>query len=126
MLLDNVGVGGADARAGLDHRYLGLEGYADDVVAVLAHLGIRDAVVVGHSIGAMIAALATFKAPSRIAALVLVAASPRYLDDEGYPGGLQREDIDAIYAAATSDFERWADRFATSVTGEASGSAMAR
>lgn len=126
VLLDNVGAGRADPGAFVNHRYLNLEAYAEDTIEVLASLDLREAIVVGHSIGAMIGALAARKAANRVAALVLVAASPRYLSEDGYPGGLQPEDVDGIYRAATSDFQDWAAQFTETATGHPADSAPGR
>lgn len=57
--------------------------------------------------------LAALQAPQRIAKLVLLGASPRYLNDKGYIGGLTRKDIDEIYAAATQSYPGWLASFAS-------------
>ena len=126
VLLDNVGAGQSDPAAFVKHRYLNLEAYAEDVAQVMAALELWDALIVGHSIGGMIGAITARHVPDRAAALVLVATSPRYLTEEGYPGGLRREDIDEIYRAATSDFGDWAQQFAEATTGQPADSASGR
>lgn len=50
----------------------GLVRHADDVVAILDELGIDRAVLVGHSMGAYVAALAAVRHPSRTSGVVLV------------------------------------------------------
>ena len=62
-------------------------GYADDVVDIGRELGLRRAIFVGHSVSAMIGALATIEDPSMFEALVMVSPSPRYIDDGDYVGG---------------------------------------
>jgi sigma-B regulation protein RsbQ len=58
ILFDHIGAGGSDLRAYDPDRYARLQGYADDVVALAAALGLRDGVFVGHSVSAMIGLLA--------------------------------------------------------------------
>lgn len=52
-----------------------LEDCADDVDAVLAALGIEDAIVAGYSLGGAVAQLAWRRAPERIAGLVLCSTT---------------------------------------------------
>lgn len=55
---------------------LTLARWADDVAAVLDELGIEDAVLVGHSLGASVALRYALEHPERTQALVLVNADP--------------------------------------------------
>lgn len=50
--------------------------YAEDCIALLDHLDLPDAHVVGHSMGGMIALEMMGKAPDRIASLTLAASAP--------------------------------------------------
>ncbi|MFO1412851.1 MAG: alpha/beta fold hydrolase [Burkholderiales bacterium] len=117
VLLDNVGAGRSDPTAFVQTQYLNLHGYARDLVQVWTALDLAGAVVVGHSVGAMVAVLASIAAPGRCAKLVLLNASPRYLDDRGYRGGFSRGDLDAIYSAVSRNFVGWADGFAPTLMG---------
>ena len=53
-------------------RTLRLAAHADDLLALLDHLGQRSTVLVGHSMGAFVAALAAARHPDRFPAVVLV------------------------------------------------------
>ena len=56
----------------------GLEAHASDVIRVLDHLGLQDAVLAGHSMGAFVAMKAALLYPDRVRALVLLdGAWPR-------------------------------------------------
>jgi len=112
VLFDHVGAGGSDPRAYDPERYASLDGYADDVVAILEELDLRDAVFVGHSVSAMIGVLAAQRAPSRIGKLVLIGPSPRYIDDEDYRGGFTEEDIDELLGSLASNFLGWSSAMA--------------
>ncbi|MEE2041310.1 alpha/beta hydrolase [Nocardiopsis sp. CT-R113] len=50
----------------------GLADHADDVIAVLDEHGVRRTVLVGHSMGAFVACLASVRHPERVAGLLLV------------------------------------------------------
>lgn len=111
VLMDNAGAGNSDPNAFVQARYLKLNNYASDLLDVCRALELEDAVVVGHSIGAMIAVLAARAAPRHFSKLVLIGASPRYLNDEGYIGGLSKEDVEQIYRSITSDLGAWANTY---------------
>lgn len=111
VLLDNAGAGRSDPAAFVQSRYLGLRQYALDLGEVLDALGVRGAVVVGHSVGAMMALLASLERPELVSKLVLIAASPRYLDAEGYRGGFTPADLQQTYSAVIGNFGGWVDGF---------------
>lgn len=59
-------------------RPITYEGMADDVAALLAHLGIERADVVGYSMGAGVALQLAIRHPERVRALVPISASYRH------------------------------------------------
>lgn len=117
VLFDHVGAGKSDLSQYDADRYASLQGYADDLVAIVRELDLKDAVVVGHSVSAMIAVLAAVKEPSLFSRLVLVGPSPYYLNDGDYPGGFERKDIDDLLAAMDSNFFGWASMIAPVIMG---------
>ncbi|MFE1500450.1 alpha/beta fold hydrolase, partial [Streptomyces albidoflavus] len=54
-----------------------------------------------------------------VGALVMVAPSPRYLDDEGYRGGFGAEDIDELLASLESNYLGWSAAMAPAIMGNA-------
>jgi pimeloyl-ACP methyl ester carboxylesterase len=66
-----VDLRGRGQSAGLPGPY-GLAAHARDLLAVLDHLGLEQAVLVGHSLGAYIAVRFAAEHPERVTALVLV------------------------------------------------------
>ncbi|MER6347642.1 alpha/beta fold hydrolase [Streptomyces sp. NPDC001595] len=119
VLFDYVGSGRADPAAFSADRYGSMDGYAQDVVEVCEALDLRDAVFVGHSVSAMIGVLAADRAPERIGALVMVAPSPRYIDDDGYTGGFSAADIDELLASLDSNYLGWSAAMAPLIMGNA-------
>ncbi|MFF4956324.1 alpha/beta fold hydrolase [Streptomyces sp. NPDC001222] len=117
VLFDYVGAGRSDAAAFSEGRYASLDGYARDVMEVCEAVDVRDAVFVGHSVSAMIGVLAADMAPERIGAHVMVAPSPRYIDDDGYKGGFSAEDIDELLASLESNYLGWSAALAPVIMG---------
>ena len=117
VLFDHIGNGRSDASAFDPDRYSTLDGYAADVVAICDELDLRDAVFVGHSVSAMIGVLAAIRRPERFARLVLVAPSPRYLDDDGYTGGFTRADVDDLLTSLESNYLGWSSAMAPVIMG---------
>jgi pimeloyl-ACP methyl ester carboxylesterase len=72
---DLPGFGYSDKPLDADYS---IDAYADFIVQFMDHLHIRQAILVGHSLGGGIALLTSLKYPSRVKALVL-------LDAEAYP-----------------------------------------
>jgi sigma-B regulation protein RsbQ len=119
VLFDFVGAGGSDLSAYDPRRYGSLQGYAADVLDVVQALDLRDVIFVGHSVSAMIGVLAAAREPDRFAALVLVAPSPRYIDDEGYVGGFTETDIEDLLAALDRNYLGWSSTMAPVIMGNA-------
>ncbi|HEX8207366.1 MAG TPA: alpha/beta hydrolase [Solirubrobacteraceae bacterium] len=118
VLFDHVGYGGSDASAFDKRKYSTLDGYTQDVLEICGELDLRDVVYVGHSVSAMIGALAATRQPDRFARLVLVGPSPRYLDDDGgYVGGFSREDIDGLLESLESNYLGWSSAMAPVIMG---------
>jgi sigma-B regulation protein RsbQ len=117
VLFDYVGAGGSDLAAYDASRYATLDGYARDVVEICAALDLRDVVFVGHSVSSMIGVVAASAAPDRIGALVLVAPSPRYIDDGDYVGGFTAEDIDGLLTSLDSNYLGWSYAMAPVIAG---------
>ncbi|MDT9682461.1 alpha/beta hydrolase [Streptomyces sp. TRM76323] len=117
VLFDYVGAGGSDLSAWDPERYSSLQGYAQDVVEVCEELDLEGAVFVGHSVSAMVGVLAAQAAPERIGALVMVAPSPCYIDDDGYRGGFSPEDIDELLASLESNYLGWSSAMAPVIMG---------
>lgn len=109
VLLDLVGAGHSDWSAYDPAHYHSLQAHAHDVLAVLQALDLREVVLVGHSVGAMIGMLAVLEEPTRFAHLVLVAPSPRYINEEGYIGGFEPDDIEELLDTMDANYQDWSE-----------------
>jgi sigma-B regulation protein RsbQ len=112
VLFDHIGAGRSDRAAYDPVRHASLRGYAEDVVELLDALALPPVVLVGHSASGMIGLLAAVARPDLFAGLVLVGASPRYLDAEGYVGGFSRADVDDLLAAMERNYLGWSESLA--------------
>ncbi|WP_424187061.1 alpha/beta fold hydrolase [Actinokineospora sp. G85] len=117
VLFDHTGAGKSDRSAWSAQRYASLDAYAEDVLLLCRELDLREVVLVGHSVSSMIGVLAANREPDRFAGLVLLAPSPRYLDDDGYRGGFSRDDIDELLASLESNYLGWAATMAPVIMG---------
>jgi sigma-B regulation protein RsbQ len=119
VLFDHVGAGRSDLRAYDRTKYRSLSGYAGDILEICDALDVRDAVLVGHSVSAMIGALAAIRSPERFSHLVLIGPSPRYIDDPdaGYRGGFSRADIEGLLELQDSNYLGWSSSLAPVIMG---------
>ncbi len=110
VLMDYVGSGNSDLSAYDPDRYATLDGYVQDVLDVCEALDLRDTILVGHSVSAMVGVLAAKRAPDRFAHLILVGPSPRYLNDPpDYVGGFERADIEGLLETMDKNYIGWAN-----------------
>lgn len=77
VLYDNMGAGTTNPEYFDFNRYTTLEGYAYDLLAILEELQVESCVLVGHSVSAMIGAIASISRPDLFSKLIMVSASPR-------------------------------------------------
>lgn len=121
VLFDHVGAGRSDLSAYDSAKYAVLDGYADDIVEIGRALGLNDAILVGHSVSAMIGALACIQAPGMFCKLVMVGPSPRYIDDDevGYIGGFSRAQVEELLEFLAENHLGWSAAMAPVIMGNA-------
>ncbi|MGW0161324.1 alpha/beta fold hydrolase [Mycobacterium sp. NPDC003323] len=117
ILMDHVGAGSSDPAAWDIEKYSALDGYADDVIDVVRELDLHEVIFVGHSVAAMIGALAVAADPLRFAKLVMLTPSPRYIDDGDYRGGFSRGDIDELLESMDANYLGWSQAMAPVIMG---------
>ena len=115
VLFDYVGAGRSDVTAWNAERYSALDGYAADLLEVIEALDLRDVILVAHSVSSMIGVLAANRAPDRFAHIVMVGPSPRYINEDGYVGGFERQDIVGLLDMMDQNFVGWANFLAPAI-----------
>jgi sigma-B regulation protein RsbQ len=117
ICFDQVGAGESDFSAYDPSKYATLAGYVQDVVEICQVLDVRDAILVGHSSGAMIGLLAAVQAPHHFAKAILLAASPCYVNEPNYYGGFEHADVLEVLASMDHNYYSWAGQFADLLLG---------
>jgi pimeloyl-ACP methyl ester carboxylesterase len=107
-----AGAGAHGAEAFDPANYDNIAAHADDLLLVLNDLGIDDCLFAGASVGSMVGMLASIERPKLFRKLVVIGASPRYLNDTGYIGGFEQEHLNALYEAMSRDYQGWVSGFA--------------
>lgn len=117
VLYDHTGLGRSDRAQYDEETYGTLHAYVDDLVEIVRELELNHVVLVGHSVGAIIAAMAARAIPDRVDRLVLVNPSPRYVDDPStaYRGGFSAADIDELLSTLSSNYLGWLETTAPTI-----------
>ncbi|WP_244155566.1 alpha/beta fold hydrolase [Pedobacter terrae] len=113
VLYDNIGGGKSDPNAFSPIKYQELNTYASDLLEIVNVLNLKSVVLVAHSVSSMIGILAAIRNPAAFSKLILVGASPRYLNDEDYEGGFSRDDLDVLFKSMTANYYAWASGFSS-------------
>jgi sigma-B regulation protein RsbQ len=117
VLFDYLGHGRSDPSAYDPARYDTLDGYAADLIEICRALRIEHGVFVGHSVSAMIGAVAAGIAPELFDRMILIGPSPRYVNDAGYAGGFEQQDIEGLLEALDSNYLGWSASMAPAIMG---------
>ncbi|WP_443943917.1 alpha/beta fold hydrolase [Pedobacter sp. AW1-32] len=118
VLFDYVGSGNSDISQYDYHKYATLEGYACDVIDIVEALELTDIIFVGHSVSSMIGTIAALQKPEVFKKLVFIGPSPRYLNDNEYIGGFERDDIEGVFKQIATDYVSWAKAISPAVLGD--------
>ena len=119
VVLDLIGAGKSDQSAYRPTAaHSTLAGHATDLLGVLSALALHDVVFVGHSVAAMIGVIAAVREPQRFAKMVLISPSPRFINEKGYAGGFEQQDINELLGAMESDYRGWSQGFAPVMMGQ--------
>lgn len=119
LVYDHAGCGRSVA-AWDQQRHATLAGYAADLLEVLDDSGPGPVTCVAHSVGGIMALMAAEQRPERFRQLVLLAPSPRFINDPpDYVGGFEREDLDEMFHLMEANQFGWARFLAPLAIGEA-------
>jgi sigma-B regulation protein RsbQ len=117
VLFDHVGAGNSDESSYSSAKYNSLQGYTTDLLEICEELDLENVIFVGHSVSSMIGVLAANKQPKRFTHLILIGPSPRYINEDGYVGGFEREDIEGLMEALDSNYLGWSANMAPVIMG---------
>ncbi len=122
---DLPGCGPMGAESYDFERHGSIFGYADDFVEFMDEMGLQGCTFVGHSMSCMIGAVAASARPDLFDRMVMIGASPRYLNDADYVGGFEQENLDQLYESMAANYQAWVAGFAPIVVGVDDGQAVA-
>lgn len=117
VLYDNVGGGNSVLEAFNPQRYQDLHGYVSDLISIFQALELKEVIYVGHSVNGMVGLLTSIEHPEYFSKLILLGASPRYLNDpaSSYVGGFDQQDLEGLYEAMNSNYYAWTSGFSKMV-----------
>jgi 3-oxoadipate enol-lactonase len=72
--------------------------FCDDAMAILDHLHVKDAIVLGHSMGGRVAQLVALEYPERVKKLILASSGASFPGPAGLPLTMCKEMIEWSYA----------------------------
>ncbi|MCU1329866.1 MAG: alpha/beta hydrolase [Bryobacterales bacterium] len=107
VLFDYVGAGRSDLASYSRQKYGTLDGYADDVLAIIEAVATEPVVFAGHSVSSMIGLLAAIRKPELFDRLIMIGPSPCYINDGDYVGGFSQSDIDALLETLDANHLGW-------------------
>ena len=117
ILFDYVGAGKSEISAYDSEKYSTLDGYARDLLDVCEALNVKGAIFIGHSVSSIIGLLAANEEPSYFEKLIFIGPSPRYMNDEGYVGGFERENLEQLFDMMDSNYLGWSRSLAPAIMG---------
>lgn len=102
-------------------RYRTIDAYTSDLIEIVDALKIKTCAFVGHSVSGMIGLLASVTRPHLFEKIVLLASSPRYLNDpkERYVGGFSEDDLRGLFSSMERGYTDWAKGYAAIAIGGA-------
>jgi sigma-B regulation protein RsbQ len=98
-------------------RYATLDGYVEDLLAVVRTGAGRPCALVGHCMSSMIGMLAAKRAPDLFRHIVMIAPAPCFIRDDGYAAGLTLDEFDALLESISDDYLAWTAAFAPIAAG---------
>lgn len=117
VLFDYVGSGQSDLAEYDESKYSVLDGYAQDILDICHELNLKTVIFVGHSVSSMIGLLAAKKEPDLFEKLIFIGPSPKYLNEEGYTGGFEKADLEALFEFMDNNYLGWSSALAPAIMG---------
>jgi pimeloyl-ACP methyl ester carboxylesterase len=98
-------------------KHSSYDGFADDLIGLMDEMKLKGVTFMGHSMSGMFGCIASVKRPDLFQRLVLLGASPRYINLDDYEGGFDEPAIANIITSIESNFQNWATGFTPLVVG---------
>ncbi|TGD80222.1 alpha/beta fold hydrolase [Hymenobacter wooponensis] len=117
VLFDLIGAGRSDKTAYDFSRHQTLDGYVNDLLELLRALQLPKVVYIGHSVSGIIGVLAAIREPALFERLVLLAASPCYINDGDYIGGFDTADLEEALGFLDRDYYGWSHAMVPGIVG---------
>lgn len=117
VLFDYVGTGKSDYSAYDSIKYSTLRGFAQDVLDICETLELSDVIFIGHSVSSMIGVLAALERPDYFKKLILLGPSACYQNIGDYKGGLDPDELEALFEVMDNNYQGWARAMAPAVMG---------
>ncbi|WP_144208258.1 alpha/beta fold hydrolase [Shewanella donghaensis] len=118
VLFDYVGSGNSLLTDYSKEQYSSLEGYAKDIIDIIAELKLKDVTVFAHSVSSIIASIAAIEIPQIINKIIMVCPSPCFLNfPPEYEGGFDRSDLEELIELMDKNYIGWANYLAPLVMG---------
>lgn len=94
-------------------KYSSMEAFADLLITLMDQMDLKATTFVGHSMSGMIGCIASIARPDLFKTLILLGASPRYLNIDDYEGGFTSSDVDELLQNMESNYDSWVTAFST-------------
>lgn len=125
VLFDYVGSGQSDLKSFSKDRYSSLAGYASDIEEILVALDLHNVSIIGHSVSAIIAGIASVHVGDRISDITMICPSPCFLNlPPDYKGGFEREDLEELINLMDKNYIGWANYLAPLIMGAGNSSEL--
>lgn len=98
-------------------KYSSFTAFADDLISLIEEMNLNGVIFIAHSMSGMIGCIASVNRPDLFKHLVLIGASPRYLNSEDYEGGFDRTEVENMLTNIECNFQPWARSFVTFAIG---------
>ncbi|GAB3956632.1 alpha/beta hydrolase [Spirosoma harenae] len=112
VLFDYVGANEHTTPFFTTWKYKDLYAYASDILDIIEALSLQNITFIGHSAGGMTGALAAIQEPDWFSRLILLNASPCYLNQNEYSGGFSSAVLSDLFTQMETNFHAWASGFA--------------
>ena len=107
ITIDLPGHGTSPPQAGGFH----VSGGATEIAGLCESLDLHEALLAGWSLGSLVALEACVLLRERLSGLVLIAGTPRFTQEDGFPYGLSRMEVDGMTRKVQRSLRRALDGF---------------